>query len=66
MNGNLKSVLNEIVNQLETVARRVAAHEAALLQRASLQPGDIDDNMKASLVGEELAKVRSWIALLPE
>jgi hypothetical protein len=66
MNGNLKSVLNEIVNQLETVARRVAAHEAALLQRAALQPGDINDNMKASLVGEELAKVRSWIALLPE
>ena len=66
MNGNLKSVLNEIVNQLETVARRVAAHEGALLQRAALQPGDIDDNLKASLVREELAKVRSWIALLPE
>ena len=66
MNGNLKAVLNEIVNQLEAIATRVAAHEAALLERAALQPGDINHDVDSSLALPELAKVRIWIASLPE
>lgn len=66
MGGSLKAVLNELVDQLETVATKVAAQEAALLQRAALQPGDIDLKMNASPAREELAKVRGWIASLPD
>ena len=66
MDGSLQTVLNEIVNQLETLATKIAAQEAALLQRAALQPGDIELKMNASPARLELARVRTWIAGLRE
>jgi hypothetical protein len=66
MSASLKVILDEIVNQLEAVATMIAAHEAALLQRAALQPGDIELKMNAAPARQELAKVRGWIAALPD